>query len=283
MLKINIMLYRPAIARFNILMSYHEVMESLRWGFVELGYNCTLHENIIDGSALNIVFGWQVMMQTGQFNLIPKGSILYNLEQFYNRPVEELDALRVMMQDFVIWDYSEANIRWWHGLGIHTVYHAIISYAPSLARLPDLPQDIDLLFYGSLGPERFKALQTMVPPYRSVVTLGNVWGQTRDELIARSKIILNLQENNPQKPIFEVVRVSYLLNNKKAVLCQIPESFDLQVEDDIRQTLVFETPENISIIAENFLSSTSKLTQYIQHCYEMFYQRDVRNVIRNFF
>jgi hypothetical protein len=279
MKKINIVLYRPDTPRFNILMSYREVIESLRWGFSDLGYDCTVRENTIDHSALNIVFGWQVLIHIGQLDLLPKGSILYNLEQFCDYTVDEYEYVLGLLNDFIIWDYSEANLAWWRAIGISNTCYAKISYSPSLSRLPSVNRDIDFLFYGSLGSMRLKALQA-IQKYRSIVFLGNVWGEQRDSFIARSKIILNPQENNPKKPIFEIVRVSYLLANKKAVLCQLPANFDLHIEADMKTSLIFDNAENLSLIADFLLESPSELEAYAEYCYSVFEKRDVREVIK---
>ncbi len=280
MKKINIVLYRPNIPRFNILMSYREVMESLRWGFGELGHDCTVCENTIDHAALNIVFGWLVLAQTGQIGSLPYGSILYNLEQLCTHSVEEWESIADMMKNFAIWDYSEANVAWWRKMGVNNARHVRISYSPTLSKLPSVNRDIDFLFYGSPGAKRLEALGT-IAKYRSLVLLGNVWGEQRDSFIARSKIILNPQENNPKKPIFEIVRVSYLLANRKAVLCQLPENFDLHIEGDMKNSLILDSAENLSLIADSLLESPAELDAYAEYCYHVFRMRDVRDVIRD--
>ena len=52
----------------------------------------------------------------------------------------------------------------------------------------------------------------------NVKALFGVYGRERDKLIARSKIVLNMHHYSSQ--IFEIVRVFYLLTNRKAVVAE---------------------------------------------------------------
>jgi hypothetical protein len=83
--------------------------------------------------------------------------------------------------------------------------------------IPDLPKEIDVLFYGSLNPRRKVILDRIVAQCKLRHLFG-VYGEQRDALIARSKIVLNLHCTPAQ--IFEQTRVSYLLNNAQFVLCE---------------------------------------------------------------
>lgn len=81
------------------------------------------------------------------------------------------------------------------------------------------PQDIDVLFYGSVGPRRQKILDQIKALGLNVHAVFGVYGPERDALIARSKVILNLHHYDSK--IFEVVRVFYLMINSKAVVSEV--------------------------------------------------------------
>ena len=53
----------------------------------------------------------------------------------------------------------------------------------------------------------------------------NAYGGKRDALIARAKVVLNIHYYAAQ--VFEIVRVSYLLANSKAVVTEIGPDTDL--------------------------------------------------------
>lgn len=77
-------------------------------------------------------------------------------------------------------------------------------------------KDIDLLFYGSVSQRRVHAFEAMMALGITPSVHFNVYGRARDELIARSKVALNVraQDGWPE----ENVRLFYLDNNGACVL-----------------------------------------------------------------
>ena len=124
----------------------------------------------------------------------------------------------------MIWDYSKANLDPWKMLGATSVKIVPIAYAPILTRiLKPAEQDIDVLLYGISGGKRLEAFQILSQAGLKVMFFSGLYGDARDQLIARSKIILNVNLYNFAQ-IFEIVRVSYLLANKKAVVSVIDQN-----------------------------------------------------------
>ena len=286
--KVNIVHCRPNIPRFNILNSHLEVIDSLVWGFKSLGYDCTFRTNEIDNSCTNIVFGWEVALQLIQHGLmgeLPAGTILYNFEQYSVLPLKGRTLFEQVAGKYQIWDYSIGNIARWNELGPKYVpYYARVSFAPSLMKIPHLEnEDIDIAYIGSLGPKRSEKLSSCggTSHRNSVISLTNMWGEQRDEFISRSKILLNISEEKPHLKIFEIVRVSYYLANKKAVVCeQVP---GLEIEDDMLNVLKFETAGGIGSVCDELVHDSEKRNAYAEACFETFRHRDVRDVIRNYF
>lgn len=126
---------------------------------------------------------------------------------------------------YPIWDYSPANMSYWneHNIAAQLVP---IGYVPELTRIPPHPRpDIDVLFYGSMNARRQKVLAELEASSVKVVVVQE-FGKLRDDAISRSKVILNIHYYDSPR-LFEWVRVSYLLSNLKAVVCETSEDFPL--------------------------------------------------------
>jgi hypothetical protein len=285
MKKINIVLFQPAHPRFKIFDSYREVIDSLLWGLHSLGYQSRIFINEIDHNAVNIVFGWLPLFHMGTQYQLPPNSILYNLEQYAETSMIGKPMLEAAAAHFQIWDYSLANIPIWQELNPkYPVYHAQIAFAPNLMRIPhDRPEDIDVLYIGSLGLKRAEKLITCASAGygTSLVSLSSIWGKQRDEFIGRSKLLLNISNENPLLTIFEVVRISYYLANRKAVVCELRP--DTYIEPDLQQVLRFATPAELGNACVELLEDPHLRTQYASDCFDVFSRRDVRDVISGFF
>jgi hypothetical protein len=91
-------------------------------------------------------------------------------------------------------------------------------------------KDIDVLFYGCVNERRKKVLDELAGT--KLVVLFGKYGKERDELIARSKIILNIHFY--ERKILEVVRISYLLNNGCFV---VSEESEINPYSDVKITI----------------------------------------------
>jgi 2-polyprenyl-3-methyl-5-hydroxy-6-metoxy-1,4-benzoquinol methylase len=204
---------------------FREVAEGLLWGLQSLGHTATLGENTIDAVAINIVLGGHLLTEEEARMLFPS-TILYNLEQLGSAALPPwylglASRLRV-------WDYSRLNLEKWRQLPcLLPLLLVEVGFAPGLRRIAPAPQqDIDVLFYGSMNDRRSAILQRLQAAGLSTHHVFGVYGSERDGLIARAKVVLNVHFY--EAAVFEVVRVSYLLANGKAVVCeQSPDLGDL--------------------------------------------------------
>jgi len=248
-------LLKSAMAQFNLvhcisenpcfhgLNGYKEVIESLDWGLKELGHDSHYSVNTITSDAINILFGAQVLSLEA-LQALPENSIIYNFEQM--RGLEKYQV-RVQAQfiatKFMIWDYSKANLDPWKMLGATNVKIVPIAYAPILTRiLKPAEQDIDVLLYGISGGKRLEAFQILSQAGLKVMFFSGLYGDARDQLIARSKIILNVNLYNFAQ-IFEIVRVSYLLANRKAVVSVIDQNTFF--EEDLSKSIHLTSMDNL--------------------------------------
>jgi len=277
--------YNPFYPKVGILDAYNEVVESYHWGFAALGHRVVRRVNSFDPEALNIVFGFQIPLQLGLIDAFPPNTIFFNMERYAGMSLVGTGAHHVANR-FQIWDYSQGNVASWNAvMPKFPAYYAQTAYAPNLEKVPaGLTQDIDVLYYGNITADRFDALHKISglrPDLTglSVMTLCNVWGAQRDEFIARSKVVVNFSRGN----IFEIVRVSYLMANKKAVICDFSD--DLQIEDDLRRdnTLRFVRSAELQSACQALVADAAAREAYAAQGYERFKQRDIRQVITGFF
>ena len=223
---------------------YKEVIETIQWGLQDIGRDVTVSENSLDSNKTNIVVGAQMLSDTDLRNL-PRDTIVYNFEQIAGAIVNELKPeIRTVAECFQLWDYSEANVPTWNKLGTsRKVVHVPVGWAPILNRIEKrTPQDIDVLFYGLPSQLRLQVFHDLCRRGIKSLFACGIYGESRDELIARSRLVLNVNLYDRSR-IFEIVRVSYLLANSKAVLAdRQPGTF---VEPDIENAVSFANPQQI--------------------------------------
>jgi hypothetical protein len=143
--------------------------------------------------------------------------ILFNLEQITpNSPWLTQDYLALLGR-YPVWDYSQGNIAELAKMGIKA-QHCGIGYAPELTCIAPAPEDIDVLFVGSVNERRLIVLKQLAAQGINVDARFNLYGADRDAFVARAKIILNVHFYDAR--LFEIVRVSYLLANRKCVVSE---------------------------------------------------------------
>ena len=260
------------------LTGYTEVIETLAWGLGQLGHEVRRSVNEADPACVNIIFGAQVLPLPVLARL-PPDSIVYNFEQLRHLPLDHIrHEMHAIAARFRIWDYSPGNLEAWQRLGARHARLVPIGYAPILTRIPsDREQDIDVLLYGGSDEKRLRAFHLLAEAGLSVVYLCGLYGAARDSLIARAKLVLNVNRYDRSR-VFEIVRVSYLLANRKAVI-SIYEP-DTVIDDDIktciRLTSFDQLVANCRILAEN----TAARALLAEHGFDTFARRDIREILR---
>jgi hypothetical protein len=155
--------------------------------------------------------------------VIPDDAIIFNSEQLaaVADPAYFLQGY-LKFRGLTVWDYSNANITAMKKLGIERAVHVPLGYVPEMSTIRSLPyaqQDIDVLHYGSIGDSRRREiLDALEATDMNVVKLFGVYGDERDAIIARSKLIVNLHYY--ERGVFEIFRVSHLLANRKCVVTE---------------------------------------------------------------
>jgi hypothetical protein len=214
--------------------AFQEIAETLCFGLQRLGCIAAIQENRFAADATNIILGANLIAEK-VIDMIPANSIVYNLEQIEPTSKWFEPTLQRLLCEFVAWDYSARNIERIRQLvDAAQIRHVPIGYVPEMSRITAAgSQDIDVLFYGSTNARRSKIIHALRAAGLNLHTAFDVYGAERDALIGRSKVVLNMHYYDSS--IFEIVRVSYLLANRKAVVteCHAGTEIDADMQDAV--------------------------------------------------
>jgi hypothetical protein len=261
------------------LLGYTELVDTLHWGLVDIGFTTTRTANSFAADKINIVLGAQ-MLPDAELCRLPPNTIIYNFEQIARTPVDRLKPeIRTIGERFRVWEYSEANIATWSAIGTrYPVTLVPVGWAPVLKRIdPNKAQDIEVLIYGLPGQLRLEVFSDLCLRGLKCVFLCGLYGQARDNFIARSKLVLNI--NQHESRIFEVVRVSYLLANAKAVIADAHA--DMLIEPDIKGAVVFCQPRDMFQMCWDLLHDDEARLQLGLRGQSAFQARHISPILRS--
>ena len=193
------------------------------------GLSVGMGVNEIVRSGTNYVFGFHGLGATTRKGVLPRGSVIINSEPIANpeQVSGHIDwaTYLPLLDGMHVWDYSRRNVDAFVRANVPSASYAWvpIGYAQrnvSSLTLPPGTQDIDVLFYGRINERRGKTLEQLRDAgLRVYAAEGGVEGTVRDQLVARSKVVLNI--GVVPDSVFEQYRVSYMLNNGKAVVTEM--------------------------------------------------------------
>ena len=256
--------------------AFREIAETLQFGLRSLGHTASIEENVFHPEATNVILGAH-LFPPDQSQTIPAGSIIYNLEQLGGAQLQT--AYYALAGRHQIWDYDLRNIAKWKTLNCaYPPVHVPIGYVPELTRITPAPtQDIDVLFYGSLNERRNRILNDLRHTGIKVHTVFGLYGHERDELIARSKIVLNIHFYETQ--IFEMIRVSYLLANSKAVVTE--SSSDTAIEKGLCDCVTAVPYEYLVARCRSLLQHEEERRKLEVRGFQWFSQRKESDILNN--
>lgn len=266
------------VPRGHGLIGYKDIIDSVYWGLTKLGHTVTYGVNQVNADARNIIFGAQVVSVENQASF-PPDTIVYNFEQFRGRPPSEVrHEFRAAVQRFQIWDYAEDNLDVWRQFPLKAPpVHVPVGYAPNLTRIPKAAeQDIDVLFYGMPNELRLGAFHAVTQLGLTAVFVCGLYGAARDDLISRSKTVLNLTLYRSMR-VFEIVRVSYLWANRKAVIANIDP--DTAVEPGVLDAVVPTTPETLKQLTNDIVVDPARRLEIEERGFAFFSQRRIEPIL----
>jgi protein O-GlcNAc transferase len=208
-----------------------ELAESVYYGLKRLGLPVSFLQPPLPSSR-TIIFGAH-LLDADAVRAVPADAIIFNSEQIDADSPWLSGPYMETLRTHQVWDYSAENAQRLAQRGVHAVRHVPLGYLPELSRIAPAVEDIDVLFYGSLNPRRQVVLEELQRRGLKVAALTGCYGEARDQFIARSKVVLNLHYY--ESKVFEIVRVSYLLSNFKAVVAEC--SSGTSIESDLLPAL----------------------------------------------
>lgn len=201
--------------------AFTELAELVYFALQDLGHEPFLSINKTYVDARNIIIGSH-LLNVSEIKNVDKSTIVLNTEQLGGVEEHHRGNILQWVSNFETWDYSRKNLELLSSLGVTNTKLLKIGYQKELSRISKADhQDIDVLFYGSTNDRRLKILNELSMAGLNVVIKFGVYGKERDDLIVRSKVVLN--HHYYDSKIFEIVRVFYLMTNRKAVAGEVSE------------------------------------------------------------
>lgn len=273
--KYNIVLIQPEGYAHSGCLS--ELAETLIYGLNGLGVDHQFTFNELDPLRTNIVVGAHLLNEQVISNL-PHETIVYNSEQIDDKSTWINGRYLEILRSCTVWDYSEANIERLRLLGVRRVTHVPVGYVPQLTRIPSVVhQDIDVLFYGAINERRKNILEELISRGLRIEFLSGVYREERDRYIARAKVVLNMHYYDAS--VFEIVRVSYLLANEKAVVAEVGDKTTL--ESDIRDAVCSTPYVGLVDACVELVADANKRANLARLGFEIFSKRGETPILRH--
>ncbi|WP_052699217.1 tetratricopeptide repeat protein [Hyphomicrobium sp. 99] len=247
-------------------------------GLRSLGVEVERKTNALHASGINLLLGAHLIDSQELADRVPLNTVIVNLEQVAGFDVRSRPIYLSLLRRLAVWDYSVRNIHELRRLtGSPYVRHVSIGYAPELTRdLPPSAQPIDVLFYGSTNPRRQAVLAALGAAGLNVKHLFNVYGDARDRAIADAKVVLNMHFY--EDSIHEIVRTSYLLANRKAVVTECgPRT---EIDEDIKSAMLSVPYEDLVSSCVALVRDEPRRRELERRAFEVFAKRDQAKILR---
>jgi len=252
-----------------------ELAETLIYGLAGLGAEFQFAINELTREATNIVLGAHLLDARAMRDL-PAETVIYNSEQIDDKSTWIDGPYMDLLRRCTVWDYSEANIARLRQRGVNNVRFVPLGYVPQLTRIPAVAtQDIDVLFYGAINERRKNVLEALIARGLRIEFLAGVYREDRDRTIARAKVVLNMHYYDAS--VFEIVRVSYLLANEKAVVAECGATTTL--EPDIRDAVCAVPYDRLVDACAELVADANKRANLARRGFEIFSRRDEKRIL----
>lgn len=248
--------------------AFDELIAALSSAFAALGCVVdTVANELLGDEGVNLVVGAHLLDPRA---VLPANVIIFNLEKI--SAFGQNQAYFSQLKRHAVLDYSERNAaRIRQETGNPRVQVLGIGYRPELTRIAAAAeQDVDVLFYGSVNPRRQQVLDGLAAAGLNVKSLFGVYADDRDRWIARSKLVLNVHFYDDE--VHEVVRTSYLLANRKAVVCE--GDGNTEIDADLREAMVCVPYARLVGACVELVQDEARRKALEQRGFEIFSRRD---------
>jgi hypothetical protein len=257
---------------------FHEIEAAMFFTLQRMGYEVTNSVNEFKTNARNIVFGMHHCPVDVVRHDIPKDTIIYSLEQMRDQP--ECIRWCRKYRGLEVWDYSMRNVDVLRKAGVESIKHCKIGYVPELSyfeRNRPEERDIDILAYMSPSQRRLNIMNQFSEDKNiNFVAVQSTYGDERDKLIKRAKLVINL--HNHDNEIFEMVRVSHLIQNKVPVISE--RNLTTDFPDYMEGTVNTAPYEDFVTKTYELLKDTKKLDEHAEQGLEIFKKSQMENFLK---
>ena len=251
--------------------AFRELADTVHYGLLSLGHDSVLTRRWLPDRRL-------ILLGTSSIPILgvtpPPGTILYHLEHVHHGSAFITPTMISIMRQYPVVDFSQRNVDLLAKMGVQARWLPV-GYVPELTRIQPVPEeDIDVLFYGTVTDRRRVVLDAMAARGLRVEVLGGVYGPARDALIARAKVVINIH-GREQNTVFETVRVSYPLANRKAVVSERGDG-----HEDFSGAVAFADYADLADRCAALVSDDEARKELGQCGFEIMSSRDEREFLR---
>jgi glycosyltransferase involved in cell wall biosynthesis len=253
-----------------------EVAETVLHGLRGLGYDAALTSDLAAANGRTVLVGAHLLAGDA---VVPGDAIIYNSEHVESAWIRGPNHAnyRRLLHEHEVWDYSLNNAALLTTLLGKRVRHVPLGYVPELTRIaPTSEQDIDVLFYGSPNDRRQAVLDQLRQSGLAVEWVFGVYGEQRDALMARSKVVLSMHYYLPGA--FEIVRVSYAMANRKLVIAEVNPGED--VDADLLPGIVAVPYERLAEACRRWVEDNDGRRKLEETALRTFSTRDMAGILR---
>lgn len=198
---------------------FNEIVKGLVYYLKKNNFDCIVTDKIDKNDEdLYIILGLNAFVSRKD---TPKNYIAVQLEQtgVPETPWLTEEYYSILNNAIEVWDYSKVNIKNFSKIVSSPVTFMPLLYMSSLTHSNRLStkKDIDILFMGAMNDKRRAFIDKLRNNNINVhVAAYNLWGRKRDNIVARSKILLNTHFY--ENAILETARLSYILSMGECII-----------------------------------------------------------------
>ncbi len=272
------------IACFDSYPAFNDIINSIKYVCINSGFNVSQGNFSLKKEALNIIFaGHKLHLEQLKNNNI-EHAVIYNLEQVKPSTPWINQTYIELMRNYRVWDYSLHNIEQLKNAGIDNIDYVPIGYTPNLEVIEhknEQDKDIDVFFYGLINQRRQDIILKIAQAGLKVFMNKPhefLSHEMRNELISRSKIVLNLSYYD-DSVLFEMARASFLMANKAFILSE--ERENAIIDKDIKASLAFASIDNIAQKCLYYVNNPQERNKISEQSYQAILKYDMQQNVLN--
>jgi hypothetical protein len=206
---------------------FDDLVLSVAASLSDLGHECSVSINEMQSDAINILIGSIIFDELLISSTLNHPYIVYQMEildDHWGHLKNHPHYLSFLSKALSVWEYSPKNLAYLKSKGLANVEYVPPGYHSICEKViwRNSPHEFDFLFIGALSQRRTVFLEGLIKRGYSVgaITDANrAFGDQRDQVIAQSKVVLNVHCFDGLENL-ETVRISYLLTNRAVVVSE---------------------------------------------------------------